>query len=64
MNQQHRDLANTIAQQAQAIADDKIPEGQVYAQMARLADNVATLRAWLGDDRQAPAASTWRDQRR
>jgi hypothetical protein len=62
MNKQARDLANTIAAQAQALADGRIPEGQVYAQLARLADNVTTLRTWVGDDRQAPP-STWRDLR-
>ena len=62
MNEQAQELAAVIAQQAQALADGKIPDGQIYAQVSRLADNVSTLRAWTGDDRKAPA-STWRDQR-
>jgi hypothetical protein len=62
MNEQARELAGVIAAQANALADGCIPDGQVYAQVARLADNIATLRVWVGDDRKAPA-STWRDQR-
>lgn len=52
MNKQARELASVIAAQANALADGVIPEGQVYAQVSRLADNVATLRAWAGDDRE------------
>ena len=47
-----RDLANTIAQQAEALALDKIPYGQEYAQVAKLFSNVEMLRAWTPDDRR------------
>lgn len=46
------ELANAIAAQATALADGKIPQGQVYAQIRRLQDNVATLAAWTKDDRR------------
>lgn len=52
-NPEYCDLANTISQQAEALAQGKIPAGRVYAQVARLFDNVATLRAWTPDDRGA-----------
>lgn len=49
---QYRSLANAIAQQAEALAQGRIPEGQRYAQMRRLFDNASTLMAWTPDDRR------------
>lgn len=45
-----RDLAATIATQAEAIATGKVT-GPMYGAVARLAANVDTLRAWIPDDR-------------
>lgn len=45
-----RDLAATIARQAQALADGAV-KGPEWAQVARLVTNVETLRAWTPDDR-------------
>jgi hypothetical protein len=50
---QYRDLANAIAQQAEALALGKIPTGQRYAQARRLLDNTQTLMTWTTDDRRA-----------
>jgi hypothetical protein len=47
---QIKDLAEAIQMQAQAIADDRIV-GPRYAVVKRLAENVDTLAAWIGDDR-------------
>lgn len=49
---QYRDLANAIAQQAEALALGRIPAGQRYAQTRRLLDNANTLAAWTEDDRR------------
>jgi hypothetical protein len=49
--EQIQEQAQAIANQAQAIADGKIPDGQLHAQVARLFDNVVMLRAWTPDDR-------------
>lgn len=49
--QQIRELAQAISDQAQAIADGKIPAGRLHAQVARLLGNVDTLKAWTPDDR-------------
>lgn len=49
---QYRDLANAIAQQAEAIALGKVPAGQLHAQVCRLVANVDTLAAWTPDDRR------------
>ncbi|WP_280502046.1 hypothetical protein [Nocardia farcinica] len=51
-DRQYRDLANVIAQQAEAIALGKVPAGQLHAQVRRLASNVDTLAAWTPDDRR------------
>ena len=51
-DEQYRELANAIAQQAEAIALGKIPAGQCYAQARRLLDNASTLMAWTTDDRR------------
>lgn len=51
-DEQIRALANAIAQQAEALALGKIPEGQRYAQARRLLDNAETLTAWTADHRQ------------
>ena len=48
---QRRELAQTIANQAQALADGTFT-GAEHANVARLADNVATLKAWTPDDRK------------
>lgn len=48
--EQIRELAATLADQAQAIADDTIV-GPRFAAIKRLQDNVDTLAAWVGDDR-------------
>ena len=47
---QIRDLAQTIANQAQAIADGKVI-GPLFPAVKRLADNVDTLAQWIGDNR-------------
>jgi len=49
---QIREQAQVIASQAQALADGMIPEGQRYAQVARLKENIDTLSAWVPDDRR------------
>lgn len=46
------DLAATIAAQADALAERRIPEGQRYAQVQRLKRNVEMLESWVGDDRR------------
>ena len=45
-----RELAATIATQADAIAEGRVI-GPVHAAVARLTHNVDTLRAWTTDDR-------------
>lgn len=45
-------LANAIAQQADAIARQQIPTGQLHAQARRLQENVLRLVAWTPDDRR------------
>jgi hypothetical protein len=47
---QCRELAATIAMQAQAIANGTTT-GPVYAAVRLIKNNVATLEAWTGDDR-------------
>jgi hypothetical protein len=50
------DLARAIAQQADALATNQIPQGQRYAQVRKIDQNVATLAAFIGDDRdQGPS---------
>jgi hypothetical protein len=49
--EQIKELAATIAGQAQAIADGTAT-GVLYAHVRRLEDNVQTLKAWIGDDRK------------
>lgn len=44
------ELASVIASQAQAIADGMVV-GPRHSAAKRLADNVDTLTAWIGDDR-------------
>jgi hypothetical protein len=46
---QYFELAGTIASQAQAIADGKIPAPQLRAQVALLKNNIDTLQAWTPD---------------
>ena len=46
MKSQYQELVETIANQAQAIADGKIPTEQLWAQVCRIADNAETLKAW------------------
>lgn len=45
-----RELAETIATQMQAIAEGTL-QGSVTAQLALVRNNLATLEAWVGDDR-------------
>lgn len=52
LTNQARELAQVIASEAQALAEGVIPEGLVYAQLSKLADNVTMLRAWVPDDRE------------
>ncbi len=52
---QIRELAGAISDQAQAIADDTL-RGPVFGAVARLADNVDTLKAWV----QAKAGEEYR----
>jgi hypothetical protein len=47
---QIRELADTIAAQAQAIADGAVT-GPLFAAVRRLRSNVDTLEAWCPDDR-------------
>jgi hypothetical protein len=49
-NRQYRELAQAIANQAQALADDGI-EGSRYLQVRKICANVAMLLAWTDDDR-------------
>jgi hypothetical protein len=49
--QQIRELAQTIANQAQGLADGSIPTGRKAAHAALIANNLETLQAWIGDDR-------------
>jgi hypothetical protein len=48
---QYRELAATIADQAQAIADGTVV-GPLHGAVARLKSNLDTLVAWTPDDRQ------------
>lgn len=50
MDQQFRDLAATVAMQAQAIADGTVI-GPVWAAVRRLKSNVEMLESWACDDR-------------
>lgn len=50
-SRQYQEQAAFIALTAQALADGRIPEGQVWATVAKLADAMATLKAWTRDDR-------------
>lgn len=50
--EQVRELAQAVAQQAQVLAAGLVPEGQRYAQTRRLASNVDLLSHWVGDDRR------------
>ena len=43
-------LANTIALQAEAIAEGRVI-GTIYGAVSRLVDNTLMLRAWTKDDR-------------
>lgn len=45
------ELAATIETQAHAIADGSVI-GPRYAAVKRLQDNIETLAAWVGDDRE------------
>lgn len=47
---QIRDLANTIALQADAIASGKIPTDELHAVARKLHDNTETLRVWTDPD--------------
>lgn len=47
-----REQAEGIATLAQAIADGAV-KGPVYAAVARLVDQVNTLKAWTEDDRSS-----------
>lgn len=51
-NEQYRDLAKAIAQQAEALANGAVPPGQRHAQVKRLESNLSTLAAWTPDDRR------------
>jgi hypothetical protein len=42
----YRELAGTIANQAEAIAEGKIPADQLAGQVALLKNNIDTLQAW------------------
>lgn len=48
--EQIRELAGTVALQAQAIADGKI-EGPLHGAVRLLGYNVDTLKTWTADDR-------------
>jgi hypothetical protein len=50
---QYRELAATIATQAQAITDGKVT-GPIHAAVKRLQGNLDTLAAWTPDDRSDP----------
>jgi hypothetical protein len=50
-DRQIRDLAGTIARQAQAIADGTTGATPVYGVVRLLRNNVDTLMAWVPDDR-------------
>ena len=43
---QYMELAHTIANQAEAIVQGKIPGKQLYAQACLLENNIKTLKAW------------------
>jgi len=60
MTAQYRELAATIAAQAQAIADGTVT-GPLRGAVARLAANADTLRAWTADDRSGVASPTPHD---
>lgn len=42
----YMELANTIANQAEAIVQGKIPGPQLYAQVCLMQNNIETLKAW------------------
>jgi hypothetical protein len=48
---QYMELANTIANQAQAIIQGKIPGPQLYAHVSLMQNNIETLKAWTPDER-------------
>lgn len=43
---QYVELAGSIANQAEAIAQGKIPGEQLFAQVSLLENNIKTLKAW------------------
>lgn len=57
IDKQYKELANTIALQADAIAEGKIPAEQLNAQVSSLENNIRTLRAWTPAKQSAAAAA-------
>jgi len=53
---QIRDLANTIALQADALAQGKVDPATLYAHIRRLSENARTLEVWTADLAPAPVA--------
>lgn len=49
-DEQRRELANSIAQVAEAITEGRV-QGPLYAAVQQLEDMVATLKVWTPDDR-------------
>jgi hypothetical protein len=50
--EQIQELAGTIASQAEAIADGRVPEDQLRAAVALLHNNTDTLRKWVPNIRE------------
>jgi hypothetical protein len=55
---QYMELANTIASQAEAIAEGKIPGKQLWAQVSGLENNIKTLKAWTPRPEEAEPNDT------
>lgn len=55
-NAQIRELANTIALQADALAQGKISDDVLYAHIRLLAENTRTLEVWTDDLKPLPVS--------
>lgn len=53
----YMELANTIANQAQAIIQAKIPGPQLYAHVSLMQNNIETLKAWTPRPKDAEEKS-------
>lgn len=64
--EQIKELAQAIANQAQAVADGLIPEEQLFGHVALLRHNADTLKEWVPDNRfpKCPGCGAYFDNAR